>query len=247
MENALPLADYLPSSFKTTTEQEYIAFLWDAFETNYTHEKFQFAFLAYHMLTMSFVYFIVWQIRNNAPSDFEKGTIGFGKDVEKSLLNANSPFVFSKVNERSILRFLKLIQWDNSKIGTYAKLVDDRNLTAHPNGNIFYSDQRSLDRKISEIMRVVDEIQTHSTRVIERCYDNFLASSYDEEEREYVDPVDQIREVLIHGHYLSQKDIEICLAYDPSPLMKRDEFTREEMLAIDGLHQAFLTEHAVEI
>jgi hypothetical protein len=58
--------------------------------------------------------------------------IGFGKDVEKNLLEAISPFVFSTVNERSILRFLKLIACDNGKIGTYAKLVDDRNDTAHP-------------------------------------------------------------------------------------------------------------------
>ena len=48
---------------KTRSEQEYIEFLWDAFESNYTHGKYQFAFLAYHMLTMSFVYFNIWQIR----------------------------------------------------------------------------------------------------------------------------------------------------------------------------------------
>jgi hypothetical protein len=243
MDEARELADYMPLSFKTRSEQEYIAFLWDAFETNYTHGKYQFAFLAYHMLTMSFVYFIIWQIRNNAPEDFEKGTIGFGKDVEKSLINATSPFAFSTVNERSILRFLKLIQCDNSKIGAYAKLVDDRNETAHPNGNIFYSTQASLDQKITEIMRVVDEIQTHSTSVIQRCYENFLASSYDDEEREYPDATDQIREVLVHGHYLSQKDIEICLAYDPSLLMKRPEFTRDNRRAIDALHQEFLDEY----
>ncbi len=243
MDDALELAEYMPLSFKTRSEEEYIAFLWDAFETNYTHGKYQFAFLAYHMLTMSFVYFIIWQIRNNAPEDFEKGTIGFGKDVEKSLINAKSPFAFSTVNERSILRFLKLIQCDNSKIGAYAKLVDDRNETAHPNGNIFYSTQASLDQKITEIMRVVDEIQTHSTSVIQTCYENFLASSYDDEEREYPDATDQIREVLVHGHYLSQKDIEICLAYDPSPLMKRPEFTRDNMRAIDALHQEFLDEY----
>ena len=60
MEEALGLADYLPLSFKTPTEQEYMEFLWDAFETNYTRGKYQFAFLAYHMLTMSFVYFNIW-------------------------------------------------------------------------------------------------------------------------------------------------------------------------------------------
>ena len=47
MDEATELANYLPLSFKTPTEKEYIKFLWDAFETNYTHEKFQFAFLAY--------------------------------------------------------------------------------------------------------------------------------------------------------------------------------------------------------
>jgi hypothetical protein len=126
MAEATELANYLPLFFKTPKEQEYIDFLWDAFDTNYANGKYQFAFLAYHMLTMSFVYFNIWQIRQTEPKDFPMGLIGFGKDVEKSLLEANSPFVFSTVNGRSILRFLKLIACDNAKIGTYAKLVDDR-------------------------------------------------------------------------------------------------------------------------
>ncbi|MBI3343999.1 MAG: hypothetical protein HY028_03905 [Gammaproteobacteria bacterium] len=141
MGEALELANYLPLSFKTRSEQDYIAFLWDAFETNYTHGKRQFAFLACHMLTMSCVYFNIWRIRQARPEDFEKGLIGFGKDIEKSLLGATSPLVFSAVNERSILRLLKLIACDNGKIGAYAKLVDDRNETAHPNGNVFFSTQ----------------------------------------------------------------------------------------------------------
>ena len=56
MEEAAELRDYLPLSFTSPKEQEYVTFLWDAFETNYTHGKYQFAFLAYHMLTMSFIY-----------------------------------------------------------------------------------------------------------------------------------------------------------------------------------------------
>ncbi len=214
MEDAAELGNYLPLSFKSPKEEEYIEFLWDAFEMNYTHGKFQFAFLAYHMLTMSFVYFNIWQIKQTEPEDFEKALIGFGKNIEKDLLGASSPFVFSSVNERSILRLLKLIACDNGKIGTYAKLVDDRNETAHSNGNIFYSDATALDRKITEVLRVVDEIQSHSKPVIEHCYREFLLQNHDPEEREYPDDVDQIREVLIHGNYLSQKDIEICLEYD---------------------------------
>ena len=171
------------------------------------------------MLTMSCVYFNIWQIRQTWPEDFGKGLIGFGKDIEKNLLEATSPFVFSSVNERSILRLLKLIACDNSKIGTYVKLVDDRNDTAHPNGNIFFSTQAALDAKIMEILRVVDEIQDHSRPVIKHCYRDFLLQNHDPDEREYPDASDQIREVLIHGNYLSQKDIEICLGFDHESLV----------------------------
>ena len=75
-------------SFKSPKEQEYIEFLWDAFETNYTHRKYQFAFLAYHMLAMSFVYFNIWQIKQTEPKDFAMGLIGFGKDSHLDRLQA---------------------------------------------------------------------------------------------------------------------------------------------------------------
>lgn len=218
MEEATELGNYLPLSFRTEKEAEYINFLWKAFENNYKNGEYQFAFLAYHMLAMSFIYFNIWQIKQASRADFEKGLIGFTKDIEKNLLEATSPFVFSTVNERSILRLLKLISCDNGMIGTYAKLVDDRNDTAHSNGNIFYSTPAALDKKIAEILRVVDEIQTHSKPVIENCYRDFLLHNYDPEEREYPDAADQIREVLIHENYLSQKDIEVCLGMDLASL-----------------------------
>lgn len=39
MEEAADLGNYLPLSFKSPKEQEYIEFLWDAFEQNYMHRK----------------------------------------------------------------------------------------------------------------------------------------------------------------------------------------------------------------
>jgi hypothetical protein len=231
MEEAAELAEYLPLSFKTPKEQEYIEFLWDAFQTNYTHGKYQFAFLAYHMLTMSFVYFNIWQIKLTQPKDFAMGLIGFGKDVEKELLEATSPFAFSTINESTMLRFLKLIDCDNGKIGTYAKLVKDRNESAHPSGNIFYSEQSALDLKIREILRVVAEIQAHSKPMIEECYRSFLLDNHDSGLREYPDDTDQIQEVLIHQNYLSMEDIRICSALDLEGLSIHPQFT-----AIQSLH-----------
>jgi len=61
---------------------------------------------------------------------------------------------------------------------------------------------------------VVNEIQTHSKPVIEHAYREFLLQNHDPDERKYPDASDQVREVLIHENYLSQKDIEICLGFD---------------------------------
>ena len=126
-----------------------------------------------------------------------------------------------------------------NEIGTYAKLVDDRNDTAHPNGNIFFSTQAALETKIAEILRVVAEIQTRSKPIIEDCYRNFLLQNHDPEGREYPDDADQIRELLIHKNYFSQKDIEVCLACDLEPLRTKPNF-----LAIEALHKSLSDTYA---
>jgi hypothetical protein len=117
-------------------------------------------------------------------------------------------------------------------MGTYAKLVDDRNDTVHPNANIFSSTQAALDAKIAEILRVADEIQAHSKPVIEHCYREFLLQNHDPDERAYPDPADQIREVLIHKNYFPQNDIDIRLAYDIAR-----HATEANYKAIGDLHQ----------
>jgi hypothetical protein len=95
-EDSFQILNYLPYLYKTTQEEEYINFLWDVFYTNYEKEKYQFAFIAYHMLFMSFVYFSIWKIKINREKDFTKALIGFSKDCEKNMMNASSPFVLVK-------------------------------------------------------------------------------------------------------------------------------------------------------
>ncbi|MDQ3267144.1 MAG: hypothetical protein M3P47_00140, partial [Pseudomonadota bacterium] len=197
-----------------------------------------------HMLTMSFVYFNIWQIKQNRPADFRKATYGFNKENEDTVLSATSPFTFSEIGESAIFRFLKLIDCDNSKIGSYTKLVKDRNASAHPNGIIHYADQQTLDIKITETLRVVAEIQAHSKCVIEDCYKQFLLDSHDSEEREYPDIADQIREILIHGNYMSQKDIEICLGFDLVTLVDKPHYDNMRELH-DALMAIYGSEDAV--
>jgi hypothetical protein len=214
IEDAQRILDYLPISFRNQSEQEYISFLWDAFVTNYEAKKYPFAFLTYHMLFMSFVYFEIWQIKINNSEDFEKAMIGFTKDMENKLMEASSPFLLWRVNERSVFRFLKLIGMNNSDIGQFSKIVDERNKAAHSNGVIYSRSQQDVDNRIDEILRCIEKIQNHSVRNIKVCYENFLLASADLDNREFTDDDDQIREILVYGNYFSPKDISVLKEFD---------------------------------
>lgn len=230
IDEASDLEAFLPISYRTAKEEEYVRFLWEAFNDNCASGKYQFAFLAYHMLTMCFVYFNIWQIKLIKPESFATALIGFGKDMEKELLEATSPFTFHVVNESNVMRFLKLIQCDNGKIGTYTKLVKDRNNTAHSNGNIFFSSENELADQVREIIRVVSEIQDHSQNIILEGYRRFLRESADPEEREHIEIHDQVREVLIHESYMSYADLKFCAAFDIAEFAEQPHFAEIEAL-----------------
>jgi len=65
--------------------------LGDAFETNYTLRKYQFAFLAYHMLAMSFVYSNIWQIKQARPADNKRSPQSIVSPRDRGAKNAFFP------------------------------------------------------------------------------------------------------------------------------------------------------------
>jgi hypothetical protein len=247
MDNALPIQEHLPNSFREPSEQEYINFLWDAFASNYENGKYQFAMLPYHMLYMSFVYFSVWQIKLIRPRDFENASLFVPQSKrdkkEWDILQATSPFTFSVVNERSIFRFLKLIGCEDQHTGSFAKLVDVRNELAHSNGLINCRDRRSADQRIDDVMRQVQAIQSHMAPLLHDCLKQFLMDSCAEEDSmEYDNPEDQIRELLVHKHYFSLKDIEACRSFNIWSLESEPRFE-----AMQALFDEFLRLYPVEV
>lgn len=220
MDIAREIHDYLPLTYPSASEGAYIRFVWEAFESNYESNKYQFAMLAFHMLYMSYVYFSVWQIKQAKPEAFTHAVLFQQK--EKELLTASSRFTFSEVNERSIFKFLRLAGCENQHIGKFQKLVDQRNEIAHPNGNIFFSDQATADQRIEEVMQQIRAIQAHMRPVLHTCLLQFLRNGANPEEREIADIEDHVEMNFLHKHYLSRKDIGTCLEcglneFDASP------------------------------
>lgn len=234
MDEALELGEYLPVSYKTRSEGEYIGFLWDAFEGNYMSGKYEFSSLAFHLLYMSFVSFSIWQVRLVREQDFKNALVGFQLESEIKLLDADSPFKFyDKLKESQIFRFLKLIGCGNDQVGEFAKFVKRRNKIAHPSGTVFFNDQASIDGEIAEMMREVANIQQHMRPIIGEVYRRFLIESANADEREYANPEEQIEAALIHRNYISWKDIEVCLSFDLATLKSESNYQE-----IDTLHQS---------
>ena len=65
-----------------------------------------------------------------------------------------------------------------------------------------------------------------------------ILKNHDPEEREFSDAEDQIREVLIHQNYLSQKDIRICMGFDVVSLSENKHYGN-----ILELHSALIAEY----
>lgn len=240
MEEALGLGDYLPISYKTQSEGEYVKFLWSAFESNYAAKKFEFASLAFHLLYMSFVSFSIWQIRMARQRDFKFALVGFQNDSESDLLAADSPFKFyEKLKESQIFRFLKLIGCENAQVGEFAKFVKRRNRIAHPTGTVFFNDQQAIDDEIGQMMHEVTNIENHMRPVVVELYRDFLLECADAEEREYGADEEEIEANFIHRCYISMEDVRVCRDFDVNSLSADAEFEQ-----VTALHQSLLRMYA---
>ncbi len=242
MEEAQRIHDYLPISYADITEQNYIRFLWDAFETNYHAEKYEFANLAFHLLYMSFVCFSVWQIRAARRTDFDKALVGFQSDVENKLINAASPFkFFDNLKESAIFRFIKLVGCNNDQVGEFSKFVKQRNRIAHPSGTVTFNNKDKIDEQIILVMAEIDNIQNHMAPVLHDCLGIFLKENAEPEEWEYSVPRDQINSVLIHRNYFSQRDIDTCVNFNIGVFNDNDN--KEQ---INELFNIFIQEYQSE-
>lgn len=230
MEEACQISSYLPLCYKNG-EEEYIQYLWKAFENNYENKQYQFAFMSYHMLFMCFIYFTIWKIKSVHPNDFNKISLGFDDCMQKS----SSPFGYSKEKESKIMVLLRFWGIKPERIGEYKKLVQERNNIAHSNGNIFYKSQQSIDDKVTNILRFCKEIQHNTNKTVLQSYKSFLIKNNSVEDSPYSTVEEMLNEKYIREYYISEKDMSICCDCNITPLALKKNF-----MAIKNIHNSII-------
>lgn len=144
------------------------------------NDLFDQALNTYHLLFMAVIYKSIVQYRDWRKENFELATRllyykGFSPDVMKS---TSDIFKFSKIKERSIMDFLKLIEADGNTIYQCKKLVDERNQRSHATG--YYLDNSDVfETKIMTYDNTIQSIHDLFTTYLLEITDTFFSETED--------------------------------------------------------------------
>lgn len=215
-EELFKMLEYLPEEFADETEEKYIDALMLAAQISYENGLFQFAYVQYHMLFMTAVYYAVLKVSLFHEEELKKALYYLLKDryadfwKETNTKNGKLYFgSFAVINESDVFMLLSAEGLDNNLLGELQKLVQERNRYAHANGQLLLtSDELFMDalnnynakmRRVSELLKC-DLIAFYKRTI---CDPNF----YDPEIRAYSDPDEQIVQEFIKEFSLSRAEL----------------------------------------
>lgn len=207
---------FLPLLFQDESEEKYIEALQLALETSYYNGLYQFAYVQYHMLFMTAVYFVLLKVSRCHKEEVDKALYYLLKDRKSEFYSTENTKngelyfgSFAAINESDVFMLLRVVGLDDSLLGELKSLVKSRNEYAHANGRLMLTSDELF----------VEELQKYNDRtkkifellrpdIMKLYVDTITAPEfYDPEIRAYFDPEEQIAQELIKAYSLSQEEL----------------------------------------
>ena len=140
---------YLPVEFSEKETNEFIDYLSDAYLENISNSKYQFAFTAFHMLYMSFIYKSKWFLKQRGSKDIDDALQEYIKRNKGAVFN--SLFDLSQVSEKATLdKLLKTLKCHANDIDICKNHVSVRNNCSHASGKVYYKRAQQVENYITE-------------------------------------------------------------------------------------------------
>jgi hypothetical protein len=234
--NVFDLTIYLPMG--DLKIKDYNEKLQKTIVVNLHGEQYQFAYLATHLLFMTYMYSVVWRTsRLNYPRYIDSLTFlkGYGKDGV-NFSTVNSVFDYHQIHEGDTFEFLKIVDVDNGFIQNAKELIKTRNDMAHANGNFKVGTQEDYADELKNIIGIVEEINEKFTPHIKSWYEKQLLDFMNRSE----DKIDDFVDNLISIENLSIKELEMCSKYGLSKIKNRrnyPNFTVQQIKLVEKLHK----------
>lgn len=210
------MLEYLPEEFADEPEKKYIDALMLAAQTSYENGLYQFAYVQYHMLFMTAVYYALLKVSIIHKEELEKALFYLLKDRyadfwKESNTKAGKLYFgsFALVSESDVFMLLSVVGLDNDLLGELQKLVRERNKYAHANGQLqLTSDElflEALNSYNAKVQRVIELLKKDLIAFYKKTISD--PDFYDPEIRAYFDPDEQIVQEFIKEYSLSRTEL----------------------------------------
>lgn len=210
------MLEYLPEEFEDDTEEKYIDALMLAAQTSYENGLYQFAYVQYHMLFMTAVYYALLKVSVFHKEELNKALYYLLRDRFSNFWNESNKKAgklyfgsFAIINESDVFMLLRVVGLDSDLLGELQKLVRERNKYAHANGQLqLTSDELFMDALNSYNAKIQKVVELLKSDLIE-FYKKTITDPdfYDPDIRAYLDPDEQMIQEFIKEYSLSRVEL----------------------------------------
>lgn len=180
MEDIYELSKFFPSGTNDDQLNQYLDHHLTSVARCVESGLYSSAYSHLHLLYMSFIYIQLLRIAKEKKVEFKYGWIGFPGQEKDYLNNPRSPFSFSILNEKTVFRFFRLVDFNDADIGDIAKPVKTRNDRMHARGDIHCADIKSFEGELCEYIRQMKSVISRQQPFLADIYKG-LISTYDED------------------------------------------------------------------
>ena len=168
---------YLPELFQDGDEERYIEALSLAMQTSYENGLYQFAYMQYHMLFMTAIYFVLLKLYVLHHDEMEQALYYLLKDRYNEFFGKENTKdgqlyfgSFAAIGESDVFKLLHIVGMDTNLEGELKKLVKERNDYAHANGRLLLTSEEFFLEKIRNFNNCIDRVFTIIKNYIFQLY-----------------------------------------------------------------------------
>lgn len=240
-EELFAIFGYLPELFQDGDEERYIEALSLAMQTSYENGLYQFAYMQYHMLFMTAIYFVLLKLHTLHHDEMKQALYYLLKDryneffAKENTKDEQLYFgSFAAIGESDVFKLLHIVGMDSSLEGELKNLVKERNNYAHANGRLLLTSEEFFLEKIRKFNHCIDRVFVLIRNDILKLYHSALNDPdfYDPDIRAYSDSTQQIQEELVKRYSLSRLEINWCRKLDIKQLESSKNYASKKELHI---------------
>jgi hypothetical protein len=230
------IRNYLPNYFESKENNEYVEYLTSAYLKNIEAKKYQFSFIAFHILYMCFVYKIIWSLKKNGEH------VKFD-EILNSCRNRQSMIVYSSLFDISVLgesdsfKFFRLFNFHPNDIDKFSHPVEVRNHCSHASGKLHYN-EKEIEEYVCKELEYISQIQQKSEPILKKMFIDFLRENWNPEKRPFSTSETAIDD-FIRKKLFSIKDIEYLIRLDIPELGKKSD--NKKIIYTKVLYLVFLS------